>query len=253
MFNMNDILGALTQSGVSGTSGKRMRRAMTDGGKAPRGMLDGLFGGAGGDGIGNVLGTVLEDASRAVGGRQNLAVGGIGALAGALLGGGKRAMGSAVGVGVASLLGAMAFSALKKGGQPAPQVPAELKAVRTPEEEQQVDRKAALIFRAMINAAKADGEIDRAEADRIVGKIGEMGGGQEAQSFVLSEMQKPMETDALIAEASGRPELAAQLYAASLLAIEVDTPAEKAYLQDFGQRLGLNAETVTALEEALGV
>lgn len=253
MFKMSDLLGAVMQSGMSGSAEKRVRNAMTAGGKAPENLLGGLFGTGTADNIGSMLGNVLDDASRVVGGRQNLAAGGIGALAGALVGGGGRSMGAAVGGGVMALLGAMAFSALKKGGQPAPEVPVELKAVKTPAEEKTLDHKAGLIFRAMINAAKADGQIDKAEADRIVSKIGEMGAGQEAQAFVLTEMQKPMETDALIAAASGLPELAAQLYAASLLAIEVDTPAEKAYMQQLGSGLGLTVETIDALEKALGL
>ncbi len=253
MFNMSDLLGTVMQSGMTGSTDKRMRSAMTAGGKASGPLLGGLFDSATAGNIGNMLGNVLDDASRVVGGKQNLAAGGIGALAGALLGGGGRSMGGAVGGGVMALLGAMAFSALKKGGQPASEVPVELKAVKTPAEEQALDHKAGLIFRAMINAAKADGQIDKAEADRIVSKIGEMGASQEAQAFVLTEMQKPMETDALIAAAAGHPELAGQLYAASLLAIEVDTPAERAYLQNLGAGLGLNTHTINALEKALGL
>jgi uncharacterized membrane protein YebE (DUF533 family) len=62
---------------------------------------------------------------------------------------------------------------------------------------------------------------------RIVGKLQEIGMGKEAQQYVLTEMTKPLDTQALLAAAKGQPVLAAQIYAASLLAIEVDTPAEK--------------------------
>ncbi|MGB5617555.1 MAG: tellurite resistance TerB family protein [Desulfobacterales bacterium] len=269
MFNMSDLLGALTQSGMTKSTNERMKNALSAGGKAPDGLLSGLLGGssggglgdalskmlggAGGSGIGGMLGNVLSDASRAVGGKRNLATGGIGALVGALLGGGGRSMGGALGGGVMALLGAMAFSALKKSGQPADEVPVGLQEAKTDEEKKELEREAGLIFQAMINAAKADGQIDQNELNRIVGKLGEMGIDSDAKEFVIGEMQKPMNTDALVNAATGRPGLGAQLYAASLLAIEVDTPAEQAYMRSLGERLGLNPATIAELEQTIGI
>jgi uncharacterized membrane protein YebE (DUF533 family) len=266
MVNMSDLLDAFTQSGVTKSSNQRMKTALTEGGKAPESMLSGLFGGSSGGGlsdalskmlgsggIGSTLGNVLEDAGKAVGGKRNLKVGGIGALVGALLGGGGRSMGGALGGGVMALLGAMAFSALKKGGQPAAEVPIGLKEVETHEEKEKLEREAGLIFQAMINAAKADGQIDRSEVSRIVGKLDEMGIDTEAKKFVMAEMQKPMDTDALVNAAADQPGLGAQLYAASLLAIEVDTPAERDYLNNLGERLGLKPAVTAALEQTIGM
>ncbi|MGA9235285.1 MAG: tellurite resistance TerB family protein, partial [Desulfobacterales bacterium] len=196
---------------------------------------------------------VLEDAGKAVGGKHNLKVGGIGALVGALLGGGGRSMGGALGGGVMALLGAMAFSALKKGGQPADEVPVGLQETKTPEDKKKLEKEAGLIFQAMINAAKADGQIDKSEVSRIVGKLDEMGIDTEAKKFVMAEMQKPMDTDALVNAAADQPGLGAQLYAASLLAIEVDTPAERDYLNNLGERLGLKPAVTAALEQTIGM
>ena len=122
-------------------------------------MLSGLFGGSsggglgdalskvlGGGGIGSTLGNVLEDAGKAVGGKHNLKVGGIGALVGALLGGGGRSMGGALGGGVMALLGAMAFSALKKGGQPADEVPVGLQEAKTPEDKKKLEKRSRPYF-----------------------------------------------------------------------------------------------------------
>lgn len=266
MFNMSDLLGAFMQSEMTQSTNQRMRNALSAGGKAPDSLLAGLFGGSSGGlddalskilggsgGIGSILGNVLEDAGQAVGGKGNLAVGGIGALAGALLGGRGRSIGGALGGGVMALLGAMAFSALKKGGHQDVEVPLGLQETKTPAEKEKLEREAALILQAMINAAKADGQIDQAEVDRIVGRLGEMGIDREAQEFLIAEMRKPMETDALVNAAAGRPGLGAQLYAASLLAIEVDTPAERAYLKHLGGRFGLKPETLSALEDTVGM
>jgi uncharacterized membrane protein YebE (DUF533 family) len=66
-------------------------------------------------------------------------------------------------------------------------------------------------------------------------------------------MSKPMDTDELVAAAQDNPQMAAQLYAASLLGIEVDTPGECAYLEDLAKRLGLVPQAVTNLENTMGL
>jgi uncharacterized membrane protein YebE (DUF533 family) len=104
----------------------------------------------------------------------------------------------------------------------------------------------------MINAAKADGQIDRQEVERISAKLGDAGSEEEARAFLLEEMQKPSDIDGVAREASS-PELAVQVYAASLLAIEVDTAAERAYLRDLAGRLGLDASAVARVHQALGL
>jgi uncharacterized membrane protein YebE (DUF533 family) len=56
-----------------------------------------------------------------------------------------------------------------------------------------------------------------------------------------------------MAAAKGRPTLAAQIYAASLLAIEVDTPAEKRYLDQLAAGLGLKPEVTQRIREMVGL
>jgi uncharacterized membrane protein YebE (DUF533 family) len=256
MFRIHDLLGAVVQSGTRPAAARRLQHTLGSGraGTPAAGLLSSLLGADGpGGGLGGMLGGILQEAERAVGGKGNLAIGGIGALAGSLLGGGKGAAGGAIGGGLMAILGALAFSALKKGGQPEAQVPLGLRAPVEVREERQLEENAALVLRAMINAAKADGQIDPSEVQRIVGKLGEMGIGDEARAFLQTEMQNPLDTQALIGAATGRPELAAQLYVASLLAIEVDTPAERAYLQQLGDGLGLQREVVAHLEAAVGL
>ena len=68
----------------------------------------------------------------------------------------------------------------------------------------------------------------------------------------MAEMNKPLDLAGLCAQAAGRPELGAQLYAASLLAVEVDTPAEQAYMDQLAQGLGLVPEVTQRLEAMVG-
>jgi uncharacterized membrane protein YebE (DUF533 family) len=218
-------------------------------------ILGGLFGGGEGPGggIGKTLSGTLEEAQKAIGGNQNLALGALGALAGAILGGGSQSMKGAVGGGVLAVLGALAYQALKGTEQETQEVPLTLREPGTAAEQAQLENQAQLMLRAMINAAKADGQIDQGEVQRILGKLQESGADQAALNFVMAEMTKPMETEAIVAAAQGNPQLGAELYGASLLAIQVDTPAEQAYLQNLAAGFGLPSQAVTNLATSLGV
>jgi uncharacterized membrane protein YebE (DUF533 family) len=66
-------------------------------------------------------------------------------------------------------------------------------------------------------------------------------------------MQKPSQTENLIAAVKGRAEAAAQIYAASLMAIEVDTAAEKAYLEELATGMVLSPEVTRRIEEMVGL
>jgi uncharacterized membrane protein YebE (DUF533 family) len=147
----------------------------------------------------------------------------------------------------------MAYQALKGAGSQQPEVPLGLLEPQSAAERQQLERHSEIVLKAMINAAKADGQIDQGEMQRIVGKLKESGMGKEAQQYVLTEMTKPLDTQALIASAKGQPALAAQIYAASLLAIEVDTPAEKKYLDQLAAGLGIKPEVTQRIKDMVGL
>ncbi len=162
-------------------------------------------------------------------------------------------MGGALGGGVMALLGAMAFKALQGSGKSTEQVPLGLLEPRTDSDRQELEQHAELVLKAMVNAAKSDGRIDDQEIQRIAGKLQEVGADAEDQRYVLTQMKKPMDTGELISAAKGRPELAAEIYAASLMAIEVDTPAEKDYLRDLASGLQLAPEVIRRVEQMVGL
>lgn len=111
---------------------------------------------------------------------------------------------------------------------------------------------ATLTLKAMINAAKADGRIDAEESRRIVGKLKEDGITDEEERFIVSEMQKPLDTDGIV-RAVPNQQVGAQIYAASLLAIEVDTDAERRYMQDLASKLDLNSNVVRYIQTSVGM
>jgi uncharacterized membrane protein YebE (DUF533 family) len=267
-MSISDLLGAMMQSGMTSSSNQRLQNALGGGSGGLLESLGGLLGGQRGGGLGDVLssalggsggglggmlGDVLNQASRAAGGKQNLALGGLGALAGALLGGGGKSLGGALGGGVMALLGAMAFKTLQSSGQSTGRVPLGLIEPQTEADHKELENRSELVLKAMVNAAKADGEIDEGEAHRIVGKLQEAGVDADGQRYVLELMRRPMETETLITAAEGHPNLAAELYAASLMAIEVDTSAEKAYLGKLASGLGLSSEVTRRIEQMVGL
>jgi uncharacterized membrane protein YebE (DUF533 family) len=116
-----------------------------------------------------------------------------------------------------------------------------------------LEQHAEIVLKAMINAAKADGQIDQKEMQRIVGKLQEVGADAEDQRYVMTEMQKPIATEELISAVGDQSELAAQVYAASLMAIEVDTPAEKTYMGVLAESLNLSTATVRRIDQMVGL
>ncbi|MDZ7622384.1 MAG: DUF533 domain-containing protein [Candidatus Competibacteraceae bacterium] len=112
----------------------------------------------------------------------------------------------------------------------------------------QANRQAMTLVRAIINAAKADGVIDAQEQQKIVAKLSDLG--PEEVAFAREEIAKPLNLDFL---ADVTPEMATQVYAVSLMAIEVDTTPEIQYLQQLAQRLGLDARTIDGIHGQLGL
>jgi len=171
----------------------------------------------------------------------------------AVLGGGKSASRGAVGGGGLAMLASLAFSALKKAGQAPAQPPRTLLEPQTTQEQQALENDAEIIVKAMINAAKADGKIDQKEIERIVGKLDDDGLTPEEKDFFMTEANKPLDLNSVVASAGNEPEQAAQIYAASLLAIEVDTRAEQTYMQQLASGLGLHPQVASQIERTLGV
>jgi uncharacterized membrane protein YebE (DUF533 family) len=264
VFKLSDVLGTFLQAGISKSTTRRLENAFSAEGRASEtsqsdpfralgGSLSGLFGDGQGGSIGSLLSGVLGDAGRVLGDNKKLALGGLGALAGALIGGGGRSLKGALGGGAMAMLGALAYSALKGSGDDPSEVPIGLRQPENSQQEEELEQDAELILQAMINAAKADGQIDSREVQRILGKLEEAGADQRVRDYVLAEVKKPMDLPRIVAAAKGRPQMAAQLYAASLLAIEVDTVAEREYLERLAGGLNLAPDTVAHLEKTVGL
>ncbi len=264
MAGFMDILGTLVQQGMAQSSQTRMGNAfgMNQG---SGGSLTDILGGLGGmlAGQGNAttsqgaggLGGVLGDVLGSLGNNQG-ALGNLGALAGAIFGGGShtgRTNRQAVGGGTLAMLASLAIAALRKAGQQPASMPRSLYEPESEADFEALEKDAEIIVKAMINAAKADGRIDDAEIKKIIGKLQEDGLTEEEKQFFLEEASKPLDLNEVIRLADNRPELAAQIYTASLLAIEVDTPAEQQYMRQLAEGLGLDARVTEHIHQFLGM
>ncbi|MBV1796892.1 tellurite resistance TerB family protein [Siccirubricoccus sp. G192] len=115
-----------------------------------------------------------------------------------------------------------------------------------------MQRKALLMLRAMIQAAKSDGQIDAREMERITSRLDEAGEDREARDFVLQQLRGPVDIDALARDVTSQQD-AAEVYAASFMAIEVDTDAERDYLARLATALNLPREAVERIHASLNV
>jgi uncharacterized membrane protein YebE (DUF533 family) len=187
---------------------------------------------------------------------RNVAIAGVGGVLAGILAGkaSPRFAGSVAKVGALAALGGLAYTAwkrheAKKAGQAAPQPGDTFEAPPAGYLPSPSEGAGKLTILAMINAAKADGQIDAEEKARLFDRLGQVSLTDAEKAFLFDELAKPMNTDALI-QAATSPQLAAHLYAASLMAVNPDHPQEKAYLAELAQRLKLDPELAREMHEA---
>ncbi len=237
MIDVNKLLTAvLSGSPTTGQSG-------ADGAQAPdRGGRAGL-----GDFIANNAGAL-----------------GTGALAGGLAGTlltskhARKFAGGALQIGAAALLGGLAYKAYSnyRAGKPLlPQsvsdklsglIPGQTDApqeasrgfLSSPDAAPQ-DSTANILLRAMIASAMADGRLDQTERARLIECVEASSLPSEERDYLESLIARPDTPDQLAAAVDG-PEVAAQVYLAAFVAIDADTPAETAWLDDLANKLGLD-------------
>ncbi|MGE4220132.1 MAG: tellurite resistance TerB family protein [Alphaproteobacteria bacterium] len=182
-----------------------------------------------------------------------------GGLAGILLGTkqGRKIGGTVLKVGGMAAVGALAYAAYRNwqaGQQPAaagsPVLPPPQGTPFNPSGEAAQQSLGRNLLRAMIAAAKADGHIDAKEQSAIFARMDQLALDRDDKAFVMDELRAPLDIDAVAAAARG-PEEAAEIYAASLLAIDLDHAAERGYLSMLAARLGLDDALVAHLHAAV--
>ena len=262
MANLGDLLGGFMKNTMSGSGENRIGNMLQDL-QANLGNAVQQQGGAGG-----ILGNVLNMAKSTLGNAsQNPAqAAGIGAVLGSILGGGSSSISGAIKGGALAMLAGVAYKALTNAGQGAEgapaggeapvftggAVPVGMKGAANPAEAQVLEQTAELVIKGMMNVAKADGQVSADEIQGIIGKLKEAGMDGDMEAWIMAELRKPIDLDAFAAEIPNK-EVAAQIYAASLLAVEVDTPQEKAYLNDLAKKTGIDGPVALEIQRTVGV
>jgi len=111
------------------------------------------------------------------------------------------------------------------------------------------NERAALLVRAMIAAAAADGRIDEKEQQKILGGLRQAGLAGAAEQFLAQEISNPATVDDL-ANAVSSPEEGVQVYTAARIAVEPDTEEEHEFLVALADRLGIDGDLAAHIDAA---
>jgi uncharacterized membrane protein YebE (DUF533 family) len=240
-------IGVAVAKGMKSMTGGSSSQSSGSGGIGD--LLGGVLGGGSssstsGGGIGDLLGGVLGGGST-----QKSSGGGLGLddLMGGLLKGNQSGgntgggMGDILGklgqAGGAGGLGGLLNDALGNGGA-------------VTQTTTQADEDAAgLMIRAMLQAAKADGNVDQAERDKLLSNVGDLS--QEEADFINAELAREIDVAGLARDVPNGME--DQVYMMSVMGINLDTQQEASYLNDLAQSMNLGQSQVNQIHEMLGV
>ena len=111
----------------------------------------------------------------------------------------------------------------------------------------QAELHSEAILRAVVAAAKADGHVDARERELIEGEFQRANADRELQQWLHAELEKPLDP-AEVAGAAAGPEVAAEMYLASLLVVDEQNFMERAYLDELARRLGIDDALKARLE-----
>ncbi len=235
-MNTSDLLEQLLRAG-QGSQAQQGRGGMSSQGGLGDlgGLLGGLLGGGsaagGGSGLGGLLGGLLGGG------------GGSGA-------GGSTQGRSAGGTNYAALasLGMMAFQAYQSWQRS--QAAAPQQAVRTVDQLSgpEAEDHSHAILRALIAAAKADGRIDKQEEQLIYAEIKRQTSDPQLQQWLDEEVSKPLDA-AEVAQSAQDPAMAAEMYLASVMLVDDQQDAERAYLDELAGALQIDPDLQVHLEQ----
>lgn len=180
----------------------------------------------------------------------------VGGLLGLLLGsrGGRQLGGKAIKLGSVAAMGMLAWKTYQEwqarqqaqGSAAAAGAPAAAPAFEAlPAPQMELHGQAML--KAMIAAAKSDGHVDEREQGVLDGELLRSQADPELRAWVQSELARPLDA-AEVAAAATSPQMAAEVYLASLLVVDDTSAAERAYLDTLAAKLSLPADLKASLE-----
>ncbi len=103
----------------------------------------------------------------------------------------------------------------------------------------QAEQHSQAVLRALVAAAKSDGHIDERERALIEGEFSRLDSDRELQHWLHDELNKPLDP-AEVARAAQTPEMAAEMYLASVMMADQENFMERAYLDELARQLRLD-------------
>ncbi|HIO96805.1 MAG TPA: tellurite resistance TerB family protein [Leucothrix sp.] len=110
------------------------------------------------------------------------------------------------------------------------------------------EQQAEIMLRAMINAAKSDGNITEDEQRKITEHLGDISA--EEAAFVRKEINEPLDTQGFIQSIPRGMEQ--QVYLMSLMAIDLDSNEEAHYLDQLAKGLNISKDVCNQIHEKVG-
>jgi len=114
----------------------------------------------------------------------------------------------------------------------------------------QAELHSQAILKALVAAAKADGHIDARERQVIEGEFARINSDGELQQWLHAELEKPLDP-VEVARSASTPEIASEMYLASLMVADEQSFMERAYLDELAKQLKLDPPLKAQLERQL--
>jgi uncharacterized membrane protein YebE (DUF533 family) len=111
----------------------------------------------------------------------------------------------------------------------------------------QAEQHSQAVLRALVAAAKSDGHIDERERALIEGEFTRLDNDRDLQHWLHDELNKPLDP-AEVARAAQTPEMAAEMYLASVMMVDQENFMERAYLDELARQLRLDPALRQELE-----
>ncbi len=107
-----------------------------------------------------------------------------------------------------------------------------------------------ILIKAMIAASRADGQMDVSESQTIFKQIKSFNLNEQEEKMLLDQMSQAIDMDELIS-ASSSIEIASEVYAVSVMAMNEINQQERDYLTMLSMRLGLPNELASEIEREI--
>lgn len=218
--------------------GGRQGSSQSSGGLDVQGMIDSVSSQLGGK-------TSAAQPSGGIDVKSLLGGGALGLLLGSKRG--RKLGGKAIKYGAIAGVGALAWKAWQQSRSADPAEAAQEGTAVEGLEGRAREQRSLELLQAMVMAARADGHIDDRERALITEQVDSLGADDELHAWLQRQLEAPLDAEALARQADS-PQAAREMYLISVAVVDDQNPMERAWLDQLGGALGLDAGVKQAIE-----